>query len=250
MSNFFTHFPNVNYAFGDEFNVKGGANLTLSKFQDISAYIDLIDEVKLNAPFYSEYYVLENDRPDQVSQAIYGTPDYHWTFFIMNDHIRNQGWPLSLKELEKKVKRDFPHKYFTTLDDLTGIMKVGQRCFASISSGGGTILRRNLDIGLVVVDSKDQFQKLENVSNTSYEGVTKTVTTIDAGFEYNAPHHYEDVDGNYLDIDPSLGPDGEARVVTYYDHYVRQNDALKQIKVIRPDAIQEVVGSYLEALKS
>ena len=30
----------------------------------------------------------------------------------------------------------------------------------------------------------------------------------------------------------------------------RQNDALKQIKVIRPDAIQEVVGSYLEALKS
>ena len=82
MSNFFTHFPNVNYAFGDEFNVKGGANLTLSKFQDITAYIDLIDEVKQNAPFYSEYYVLENDRPDQVSQAIYGTPDYHWTFFI------------------------------------------------------------------------------------------------------------------------------------------------------------------------
>ena len=102
----------------------------------------------------------------------------------------------------------------------------------------------------MIVDSKDQFQKLENVTNTSYEGVTKTVTTIDAGFEYNAPHHYEDVDGNYLDIDPSLGPDGEARVVTYYDHYVRQNDALKQIKVIRPDAIQEVVGSYLEALKS
>ena len=153
MSNFFTHFPNVNYAFGDEFNTKGGAYLTLNKFQDISTYIDLIDEVKENAPFYSEYYVLENDRPDQVSQAIYGTPDYHWTFFIMNDHIRNQGWPLSMSELDKKVKRDFPHKFFTTLDDLTGVMKVGQRCFASVSSGGGKILQsaQGLSIMLLII---------------------------------------------------------------------------------------------------
>jgi len=150
----------------------------------------------------------------------------------------------------KKVKRDFPHKFFTTLDDLTGVMKVGQRCFASVSSGGGKILRRNLDLGLVIVDSRDQFQKLENVTNTSYEGVTKTVTTISTGFEYNAPHHYEDGDGNFVDIDPSVGPGALLTEITNYDHYVRQNDKLKQIKVIRPDAVQNVVGSYLEALRS
>ena len=112
MSNFFTHFPNVNYAFGDEFNVKGGANLTLSKFQDITAYIDLIDEVKQNAPFYSEYYVLENDRPDQVSQAIYGTPDYHWTFFIMNDHIRNQGYFTFIERIRKESEERLSSQVF------------------------------------------------------------------------------------------------------------------------------------------
>ena len=249
MSNFFTHFPNVNYAFGDEFNVKGGANLTLSKFQDISAYIDLIDEVKLNAPFYSEYYVLENDRPDQVSQAIYGTPDYHWTFFIMNDHIRTQGWPLSLKEVEKKVKRDFPHKFFTTLDDLTGALTVGQRCFGSVSSGGGRILRRNLDLGLVVVDSEDHFQKLENVTNTSYEGVTKTVTTIDTGFEYNAPHHYEDLDGNYVDIDPLQEAPSTVTPITFAERFIDENEKRKRIRIIKPEVINQLFNEFNRALK-
>jgi len=250
MSNFFNNFQTVDYAFGDDFIKKGGGDLYLELFQDISSYVDVVDEIKNQAPFYAKYYVLENDRPDQVSQKIYGTTDYHWTFFIMNDHIRRQGWPLSMQELDKKVKRDFPHKYIQTKYDLTGVLIPGQRAVGAISGATGLVLKRNLDIGVVVIDSDDQFQAAENVSNTSYTGITKAVTVDNAGFEYNSPHHYEDGDGNPVDIDPAVGPGALVNEVTHYDEYIRQNDKLKEINVIRPDAIQNVVGAYFEALKS
>ena len=46
MSDFFNNFSKVAYAFGDEFNKKGGAELTLEIFQDLTSYVDLIDDIK------------------------------------------------------------------------------------------------------------------------------------------------------------------------------------------------------------
>ena len=250
MSNFFNQFPLVDYAFGDEFNNKGGAELTLELFQDLSAYVELIDELKDIAPYYKKYYVLENDRPDQVSNEIYGTPNYHWTFFLMNDNIRRSGWPLSMQQLDEKVKRDFPHKFVRSRADLTGIMIPGQRAFASNSAAGGTILRRNLDLGEIIIQSERDFTPPEQLTNTAYSGVTSSVTVFGTGDEYNATHHYENGDGERVDIDPRQDEGALVTRVTNYDYYVRQNDKLKEIRVIRPDAIQSIVGNYFEGLKS
>ena len=250
MSDYFQNFNKVDYAFGDEFNVKGGANLTLEVFQDLSAYVDMLDEIKDIGSYYFQYNILENDRPDQVSMKIYGTTNYHWTFYLMNDHVRRQGWPLSMRELDKKIKRDFPHKYVRTLDSLTGIMLPGQRAYGSVSSGGGKILRRHLDLGTIIIDSKDHFQAKEKMTHTAYEGITSSVTIESTGFEYNAPRYYEDGNGDFVDIDPSLRQGALLTEVTNYDHYIRENDKLKQIRVLRPDAIQGIVGNYLQALTS
>ena len=82
---YFTNFRQVDYTYGDDFIKRGGGDLYFELTQDLTAYVDVIDELKNLAPFYRKYYILENDRPDQVSQKIYGTPAYHWTFYIMND---------------------------------------------------------------------------------------------------------------------------------------------------------------------
>lgn len=250
MSDYFSNFGQLDYAFGDDFMKKGGANLVLEIFQDLTSYVDILDNVKDVSSYYATYHLLENDRPDQVSYKIYGTPNYHWTFYLMNDHIRRQGWPLSMKELDAKVKRDFPHKYIRTLDDLTGIMLPDQYCYGSVSSGGGKILRRNLDLGVIIVDSKDHFQANERVSHRAYSGVTRAITTKSTGWEYNSPRFYEDANGNVVDIDPYSPAPSIYNEVTQYDFYIRENDKLKEIRVIRPDAIQDIVNNYYQALQS
>ena len=53
MSNFFNQFPLVDYAFGDEFNNKGGAELTLELFQDLTAYVK---EAGTNEEMYNKFH--------------------------------------------------------------------------------------------------------------------------------------------------------------------------------------------------
>ena len=77
---YFQRFPFVEYNFGD--------NEANTIFPNITSYIDMIDQLKSEVAFYEKYTILDGDRPDVVSQKLYGTPDYHWTFFFMNDGLK------------------------------------------------------------------------------------------------------------------------------------------------------------------
>ena len=96
MSSYFTHFPKVFYKFGDEVDVNISNNL--------SVYVDLLDQIKNEISFYETFNILDGERPDTVSQNLYGTPNYHWTLYLLNDNIRELGWPLTDQEVEAKAK--------------------------------------------------------------------------------------------------------------------------------------------------
>ena len=168
---------------------------------------------------------------------------------MMNDELREFGWPLTTLELEKKVKRDFPHKYIETRADLTGSFLPGERAVGSTSSGNGEILRRNLDTGIIIVESTGSFRVGETVTTATYSGNTASITVAATGEEYNAPRHYIDGNGNQVDIDPAVGPGALLTEVTYYDYYINQNESLKSINVIRPDVINEITSLYFRSLK-
>ena len=66
----------------------------------------VVDQVKENSSFYKNYYIRDGERPDNVSHRLYENPRLHWTFYLMNDHIREQGWPLTQRSIVEKVKED------------------------------------------------------------------------------------------------------------------------------------------------
>ena len=177
------------YRFGNEAN--------RVPFQNLTSYVDLIDDIKDEVSLYETYYVRDGDRPDQLSLKFYNTTDFYWTFFLMNDHVRVQGWPLSNYQLEKKVKEDFPNTIFTTRNNLTGIFKVGETVTGNTSGGSGVIIRRHLDLGQIVIKGDISFSSGETMTSSGGQSVTST------GFvrEFNAVHHYEDANKKYIDID-------------------------------------------------
>ena len=246
---YFKEFPKANYIFGDQLDI-GGAEVTTELFQDISRYADVIDQVKDNTSFHEKYYILENDRPDQVSYDLYGTTIYHWTLFLMNDNLRTSGWPLTNSQLEAQLKKDFPHQFIVARDDLTSHFLPGQIARGLRSGSTGEIQRRNLDIGSIVIDANKPFQVGEAVGNVGSATSTASLTISSTGNEYFGPHHYEDVDGNWVDIDPAIGPGAQLTEVTHYDRYVRLNDSLKEIIVIKPEFIGEIVSAFHRAIKS
>lgn len=242
----FYSFPKEFYQFGDE--------KTFELFQNLSLYVDVLDQIKDNLAFYQDYYIQENERPDQVSQKIYRTPSYHWTFFLMNDKIRERGWPLSNKKLLLKVQEEHPRTVITTRNSLIDNLQVGRVIEGNQSGATATIFRRNLDLGqLILSDVNGTFIPEEIISSNVEENVPQplqTATINSVSFEYESVHHYENAAGETVDIDPLVGPGALLTPVTYIDRYVKSNDELKQIRVIKPSSVVDVVRAFKEAVKS
>lgn len=243
---FFTNFPAISYNFGNE--------TSITAFQNLSAYVDIIDQVKDNLNFYEYYIIQDGDRPDTISQDYYSTPRYYWTLYLLNDTIRQQGWPLTVQEIRTKAQIDYPHKVITTNDvtDLFTHFQVGDTITGLTSGAEGIVIKRELDLGqiFVKITNSRSFTSGETIRDNTDPSFPEFITTTSISDEYNAVHHYEDANGIPTDINPYSPPPGILNPVTYLDRYIRENDDLRRIKVIKPTAIEQIVKAYNESLRT
>jgi hypothetical protein len=151
---YFANFPLKTYNFGD--------NEDEVLFENLSAYIDIIDEIKDDVNYYELIDITDGDRPDTLSYKLYGTTAYYWTFFLMNEPIRKGGWPLKQQELFDVIKSKYPHQVVYSEDpmvnstdaDYPSWFNVGDLAIqgaASNPSAKGIVVERNLDLGQIVV---------------------------------------------------------------------------------------------------
>ena len=73
---------------------------------------------------YTKYQVQDGDRPEIVSNLLYGDPKYHWTFFLLNDSLKEgkSGWPMSLAEFGEYIETEYdPYMFIggTLINDST-----------------------------------------------------------------------------------------------------------------------------------
>lgn len=234
---YFSNFTKTPYKFGNEtYN---------TQFQNILTYVDIIDDIKDNLDFY-EIYTIQNERPDQLSYKLYDTAEYYWTFFLMNDHIRRQGWPMVGQQIEARAKDVFSGTTITTKDPLQNVFSLGETVTGVTSTVTGTILRRKADLGQIIVNGTNTF-----ITGELLEDENGNRILIDSvSEEYNSAKMYVDGDGLYADFDPAVGPGALITEITYMDFYKEENDKLKEIRVIKPTAINSVVSAFKEAVRN
>ena len=247
---FFKNFPIVDYRFGNESNP--------DRFENISLYADVIDTIKDNVAFYQKTTIQEFQRSDQLSQKLYGTPSFYWTFYLMNDHIRERGWPLNNRELLEKAQKDFPYTTLTTRTTLTDRFRIGQTITGNTSGASGIINQRRLDLGQLIIDDvSGTFLAGETISSlTIVDRPEKPINTVEtivlqsSSLEYLAARYYTDTSSNMVDIDPAVGPGAFLTEITNLDEMVIKNDELKVISVIKPSSINSVTRAFKQAIAS
>lgn len=248
---YFQRFPFVNYNFGD--------NEANTIFPNISAYVDIIDEVKDEVAFYEKYTILDGDRPDVVSQKLYDTPDYHWTFFYMNDGLRESGWPLSERELRALVKKRYPHRTVTTQSNIASNFLPGDFVLGKTSGTTGRVVERNLDLGQIVIASDQNEAGLNNnfgqteqivAGTTAEEQAANTATLISESQQFNAPLYYKNSSGDIVDIDPYNQTTSGLVPTTVMEDNINFNDRLKDITIIKPSVVVSVISEYFKLLKA
>ena len=132
---YFNNFPIVYYKFGDETD--------LNLFQNISAYVDIVDRLKENSAFYTFYTIQDGERPDQLSQSLYGSTDYYWTFYSLNEDLKQFGWPVQPEKVVDFVKKKYPNVTLVTRDYFYDKFNIGERVQGTNSGAIGTILNKS-----------------------------------------------------------------------------------------------------------
>ena len=137
MANYFSYLPNFEYV-----------NRIPSE-QSISSYTEvknLFKRVKLNNDLFQDltnftkYQIVGDERPDNVSNKIYDTPNYDWIILLSNNIINIQDeWPMSNRTFELYMNK----KYGVTNYD-------GIHHYESIevkdSSDSFTVLKKGLEV--------------------------------------------------------------------------------------------------------
>lgn len=247
MSNYFENFPKVVYLFGDETQPV--------QFQKLTKYVDVIDTFRDDVAAYIEYEIRDGDRPDTLSYRLYERSTYDWTFFLMNERLRETGWPMSITQLQERAPIDFFPHYVARLSistadsaaEFAGIYPIGTP--VEVSGKKGVVVRKNLDVGEITISSDSDLTggvtlayQDPDTSDPLQVGASLTNTV----YEYEGIHHYENDSAEWLD----RWFDNLAFAVpkTNLDYLIDQNDESKRIRIIKKENIDTLVGELKRLL--
>ena len=125
--------------------------------------------------------------------------------------------------------------------------KVGQLVTGSSSGISGTIAHRNLDLGQVYIKdlqgAESTFRSTEVLTSQVGENV-ESITLISSAAEKNSVRYYVDGDSLHSDIDPHADRPNTKTPVTHLDYYLAENEKLKSIRVIKPDAVRDIFREF------
>lgn len=193
---FFKQFPRVPY----DFKQSG----VLQDMVDIFRFVRPLPAFLDDAIAYRFYEVKNGERPDIVSQRIYGNPNYYWTFFVVNDHLHDgyNAWPLSQEDLYTYMEKEYEGYVIETdpdgtvagiadsfKDSLSGRFTLGETMTGLTSGATGTLKKKNADMSqLVIQNVTGVFQANELIrGGTSQDSVNsyRVFKYADAPYKYH-----------------------------------------------------------------
>lgn len=237
MSNYFNPFPLIGYNFGNE-SYK-------SVFQNITTYVGIIDELKDQSIFYSREFIRDGERPDSLSYRLYGTTDYYWTFYFLNESLRESGWPIPARDILKYAKKYYPNQVVKVTTDISDKFFTGQSVEGLGSGTTGTILKKNMNLGQIIIRTNNGESFIDGEVIQANSDTLTRILVQDARAQYNAIHHYEDTGGNWVDINPFVVASGSGLIpITNLNRLEARNEELRQIDVFTPEVVSQVQSEF------
>lgn len=95
---FFRFFPLMSFTRPD------GSAVALT---DITLHARIAERVAQYTSSFYDYEVGEGERPDTVSQKLYGSADYTWVLLLVNNIMSLYDWPLNSEEFHAYIVRKY-----------------------------------------------------------------------------------------------------------------------------------------------
>ena len=226
-------------------DVDGSGNVDILK--NLTAKAKVSDELLNNAGFYQTVEIIDGERPDLLSQRLYGTPIYHWTFLLLNPQIKNiwDDWPMSASQLVEYCTNKYQYLAADTDDSLVDKFIVGETVTGGVSGATGIVKEIYVNMGYIVIEKTSG---TFTVTGESIQGGNSqdSVTCNFIKSEAYAPHHH---------VDDSTAEWVPRRVAgttpyTYIDYESAVTEQNRDIKVIKPEHIQRVAQKFIKEMSN
>ena len=239
--NYFKHFPTI------DFDLKNDGNLIEAK--DIFRSIRISGAVEDAISGYEYYYVGDQDRPDVTATKLYGDATLYWLFWMVNDHLAvHSDWPKSQRVLERFIKRKYSGKSLVApfqsdiVSNSDSKFFQGEKVVGSTSSAFGFVTKIDpTNQQIILNDIEGSFQVGETVtgSNSTKSFIISSVRNFS-----DAPHHYEDSEGNKTTISNGNTP------VSNHDYEQQLNDDKRSIKYIKGECVSQLLREFKSFIRS
>ena len=239
--NYFKHFPTI------DFDLKNDGNLIEAK--DIFRSIRISGAVEDAISGYEYYYVGDQDRPDVTATKLYGDATLYWLFWMVNDHLAvHNDWPKSQRVLERFIKRKYSGKSLVApfqsdiVSNSDSKFFQGEKVVGSTSSAFGFVTKIDpTNQQIILNDIQGSFQVGETVTGSNS---SKSFTISSVRNFSDAPHHYEDSEGNKTTISNGNTP------VSNHDYEQQLNDDKRSIKYIKGEFVSQLLREFKSFIRS
>ena len=157
---YFEQFPKVPYDYKQDGIIQQSVDL-FRQVRPLQNFVDNISSYKL-------YDIPNGQRPDICSLQLYGTPDFYWTFFVVNDFLHDgmTVWPMSPENLYEYINTEYrgiaietrPNVVRNTdggitdfRDSLAGRFNVGEKVYGGTSGAAGTLVKKDIYLNQLVI---------------------------------------------------------------------------------------------------
>jgi len=267
---FFKQFPKVEY----DFNRTGVKQNMVDLFRSIRPLPTFLD----NYSGYKFYEIKNGERPDIVSQRLYGTTMFYWTFFVINDHLHDgyRAWPMSQEDLFDYIAKEYEGYVIETnpeiirdsdglitdhRDSLSGRFTLGETITGATSGASGTLKLKNADLSQLVIQNVTGGAFIGKSTGNATTELVIGQTSEDSVSTWNvypyseAPYYYyETIDTNKKPVtnaDHIVGGIDSIHLsyVTNREHIIEENDERSKIRVVAPNSINDFVRRFKELIK-
>jgi hypothetical protein len=178
--------------------------------RDITTNVRFRKDILENVVAFEVYDIQDGESPEKISENLYGSPYYHWVIMLINERYDYlNDFPMAQRELEALIDQKYGDQKFA----------IKQYETVEIKNSAGRVL---LKPGLVV---------------------SSTYT-----FSYSEYVNLEDPIRR-VKIADILVPNSQCTVpISNYDFEFRRNESLRQIKVLTPELLDEIILRFRQAL--
>jgi hypothetical protein len=238
MAKYFRYFPKTIYSLNGSNSLDTVTNLTASFSFD--------ESLTENSISYYQYTVPDGETPEIVANKFYGGPEKHWIILKMNNIFDvKTDWPIEQRILNEVIRSKYANNWITETIEMTdeeGNLFVAENGESLIYETGKD--RDGLEWAIL---NNHSFYKIETrlFPVTGEKTVDKIQITED---DYNnlveESANYTLSDGNTLTVSIT-----KTRM-SFYDYEVEQNDAKRDIKILKSDFVPTVDQEFVRVISN